>query len=137
MAIYDFPATLDVIFKETGNYKILFVCHSMGCAVYAAALAEKPELNDRIYASVFLAPGIFTGHAYNFNTFLTPLLKLNPVGLSLLNFVLRGRIDTGSLANILQSRACTPTAIRCGICGSVLFFLYGYDAPQINFVSNL
>lgn len=59
------PAIIDFMIHETGNAKIFYIGHSYGAKVYAAALSEKPELNDKIEASVWLAPSIFQGHSNN------------------------------------------------------------------------
>lgn len=78
MGIYDFPAILNIMLSETGNDKIFFIGHSLGGAVYAAALSERPELNDKIHASILLAPAVFVGHAYHPGRKLSGLLEYGP-----------------------------------------------------------
>lgn len=68
--VYDIPAVLTLMLKETGNEKISFICHSMGCGAYTIALAENPELNDKFHAAFFMAPALYFGHCY------TPLRSL-------------------------------------------------------------
>lgn len=65
MGIYDFPAVMNLMLSETGNQKITVICHSMGCAVYAIALAEQPDLNEKVDVGIFLAPALFIGHTYS------------------------------------------------------------------------
>lgn len=49
---------------------------------------------------------------------------------------MRGRVESGTpLMNLFQSRLCTPSALRCGLCGVSLFFSYGYDGQQMNYVT--
>lgn len=53
----------------------------------------------------------------------------------MINLAMRGRIESGTpLMNFFQSRLCTPSALRCGLCGTSLFFSYGYDGQQMNYV---
>ncbi len=52
--------------------------------------------------------------------------------------VFRGRIEKPEellkLMNASVADFCTPTATRCTICSELLFAIFGYDAPQVNYV---
>ncbi|CAL8080431.1 unnamed protein product [Orchesella dallaii] len=136
IALYDFPAILDVISSETGEENIYFIGHSMGGAVYAIALAEMPELNQRVRAGFLLAPAIFLGHSYSPYRILQPILELPLQMQAMINRALRGRLEgSNPTAFLSPAQLCTPTAMRCDLCGNAIFFLYGYDGRQLNFTN--
>ncbi|ODN01188.1 Lipase 3 [Orchesella cincta] len=138
IAIYDLPAIIDVMLNETGNNDIFYVGHSMGATVYAIALSEIPELNKKIRAGFMLAPAIHLGHAYN------PLRKLTTiVGTPIQDIVyyfLKGHFNGGTnkfleLLGLSPGDVCTPTAFRCKVCENLVFFMFGFNAPQTNYTN--
>ncbi|CAL8080437.1 unnamed protein product [Orchesella dallaii] len=138
IAIYDLPAVIDLMLNETGNKDIFYVGHSMGATIYTIALSEIPELNEKIRAGFLLAPAVHIGHAYN------PLRKLTkivgtPIQDLVYNF-LKGHFNGGSnkileLMGLSPGDVCTPTALRCKLCENIMFFLYGFNAPQTNYTN--
>ncbi len=45
---YDLPAIINYILKETGQPKMSYIGHSLGCATFFIAMLKHPELNDKI-----------------------------------------------------------------------------------------
>lgn len=75
IALYDLPAIIDTIVKETGRKgEILFVGHSLGSTValmYAAEFPEKAKENVRFF--LFMSP------AYTLSNMISPMKAMGPV----------------------------------------------------------
>ena len=56
MAGYDIPAYIDYILNATGEEKLVYVGHSLGCTLFYIAMIEHPHLNDKIELMFSLAP---------------------------------------------------------------------------------
>ena len=56
MAGYDIPAYIDYILNATGEEKLVYVGHSLGCTLFYIAMIEHPHLNDKIETMISLAP---------------------------------------------------------------------------------
>lgn len=63
--VYDYKAEVDFILKETGQERIHFVGHSMGCTQFIVFLAELPEYNDKIIDAYLMGPAVFMTAANN------------------------------------------------------------------------
>jgi len=48
IGIYDLPAVINYILKETGQSKLSYIGHSLGCGSFFIAMVKHPELNDKI-----------------------------------------------------------------------------------------
>ncbi|KAK4020799.1 hypothetical protein OUZ56_002745 [Daphnia magna] len=53
---YDIPSMMNYILTETGQSKLSYIGHSLGCGVFFIAMLKHPELNARIEIMVALAP---------------------------------------------------------------------------------
>lgn len=56
LGLYDLPASVDYILKETGQKKVSYVGYSLGCAIYFVGANLRPDLNDKIEVMIALAP---------------------------------------------------------------------------------
>ncbi|ODM88426.1 Lipase 3 [Orchesella cincta] len=137
IATKDLPLLVDLMLWTTETDQVYYVCHSMGCSVFGAAVALVPELNRKIKAGFLLGPGIHIGSSTHplFETLTgivgTPLEKV-------IIKLLRGRVsaETTALQRMLgltTDGICTWSAIRCGICDNFIFAFYGADPQQLNF----
>ena len=72
-AIYDYPAAIDFILKETGQDQVFFAGFSLGTTKYFILLSEKPEYNDKILAGFMIGPTAIGKHADNHMVTLAPL----------------------------------------------------------------
>ncbi|ODM89842.1 Lipase 3 [Orchesella cincta] len=95
------------------------------------------NLHSKILAGFYLAPGTFLGSSHN------PLLKLwativgSPMEQIMFN-IMKGKADgePGSVAKALgltPQNLCSWKYLRCGVCDSIFFALYGNDAMQLNY----
>ncbi|XP_050431319.1 lipase 3-like [Adelges cooleyi] len=56
LGIYDFPAAIDLVLKETGRDKVDVVGISLGTTISLIGLSEKPEYNNKIRNLVMMGP---------------------------------------------------------------------------------
>ncbi|XP_075722232.1 lipase 3-like [Rhipicephalus microplus] len=61
-AIFDVPANIDYILRETKRKDLLYIGMSQGTLTFFTMLAEKPWYNDKIKAFIGLAPFYKLGH---------------------------------------------------------------------------
>lgn len=52
---YDLPAVINHILKTTGQSKLSYIGHSLGCGTFFIAMVKHPELNSKIDVMVVLA----------------------------------------------------------------------------------
>ncbi|XP_055295720.1 lipase 1-like [Sitodiplosis mosellana] len=78
MGIYDHPAVIDYILKETGNEKLYYIGYSQGSTSIMVLLSEKPEYNAKIYAASLMAPAVYMagdGPIYQILSRFAPILQ--------------------------------------------------------------
>lgn len=56
MAHYDIPAEINLVLNKTGYDKLVYIGHSQGTTALLARLSEDPELHQKLYVAVLLAP---------------------------------------------------------------------------------
>ncbi|GAA5893107.1 hypothetical protein JCM8208_004348 [Rhodotorula glutinis] len=63
LALYDLPALVDHVRRDTGYDKIAFIGHSQGNATMFCSLAQGmvPELGDKLSLFIALAPAVYAG----------------------------------------------------------------------------
>ncbi|KAJ3115203.1 hypothetical protein HDU96_001049 [Phlyctochytrium bullatum] len=61
LARYDFPATLDLVRRETGYDKVAFVGHSQGNAQAFLSMLQNPAVGNKLSLFVALAPAVYIG----------------------------------------------------------------------------
>lgn len=86
MGRYDVPAIINYILLTTSRTKLIYIGHSMGCAVFFVAMITHPELNDKIEVMVALAPATSLDHMTSPIRFFAPFV--GPLEVCLLKKVL-------------------------------------------------
>ncbi|CAL8131351.1 unnamed protein product [Orchesella dallaii] len=134
----DLPLMIDLILQETGTDQIYYACHSGGCAVLLAGLVDVPELNSKVKAAFFLAPGGFLGGGYS-PIFIPPILERHWEYILLK--VTGGKLSGEPCAlltslGITTDKICGWSFMRCGICDNFIFAIFGADPEQMDY-SNL
>ncbi|KAJ3102457.1 hypothetical protein HDU97_000539 [Phlyctochytrium planicorne] len=61
LAKYDFPATLDLVRRETGFDKVAYVGHSQGNAQAFLSMLQNPNVSSKISLFIALAPAAYIG----------------------------------------------------------------------------
>ena len=97
MGRYDIPANIEYILEATGQEKLVFVGHSLGCTLFYIAMIEHPHLNDKIETMISLAPTTSVAGLSNFLVFMAPFIQPIKVGQSVCQFTLL-IIDKGNAA---------------------------------------
>jgi len=123
MGRYDIPANIEYILEATGQEKLVFVGHSLGCTLFYIAMIEHPHLNDRIEMMFSLAPTTSVAGLSNFLVFMAPFIQ--PIK-ALLEW-------TGSLVysdcqtpvQVIAASLCQQFDIFALFGGYLLFNLYG------------
>ncbi len=62
LGVYDIPAMISHVQAVTGHSKVIHMGHSMGTTSFYTMLAKKPEINERVFAHISLAPVAFMSH---------------------------------------------------------------------------
>jgi lysosomal acid lipase/cholesteryl ester hydrolase len=70
MGLYDLPAMIDFMLKESRSSKTFLIGHSQGTTVTMVMLSTRPEYNDKIIQAHLMAPTILFSHKPH------PLMKL-------------------------------------------------------------
>ncbi|KAL1478338.1 hypothetical protein MTO96_035091 [Rhipicephalus appendiculatus] len=55
-ALYDLPAQIDYVLRNTGQRRLLYIGFSQGTLSFFTMMSEKPEYNDKVKAFAGLAP---------------------------------------------------------------------------------
>ena len=75
MGRYDISANIEYILKTTGEEKIAYVGHSLGCTLFYIAMIEHPHLNDKIEIMFSLAPTTSVANLSNFLVIMAPFIE--------------------------------------------------------------
>lgn len=131
MALFDLPATIDFILKQTNQKQIAFIGHSQGAAILMLLCAKKPEYNDKITVGFGLSPSTSLCH-YRFVNFKIEeilsafLLLMDKTGL---HFEVFGY---GKLSQKLSRFLCSQTKLSYLFCSAVIFSFIGYNKFDIS-----
>jgi pimeloyl-ACP methyl ester carboxylesterase len=74
---YDIPSIINYIIKSTGQTKLSYIGHSLGCGVFFIAMVKHPELNAKIDIMV----GFNNWQGINYAVFI-PYLFINQIALA-------------------------------------------------------
>lgn len=62
MGIYDLPAMIDYILKQTGQKQLFYIGFSQGTTQFFILMSLRPEYNKKIKLMSALAPVAYMGH---------------------------------------------------------------------------
>ncbi|NXQ83237.1 LIPM Lipase, partial [Nyctibius grandis] len=127
MAVYDLPAMVGFILKQTGQEKLFYVGHAQGSTVGFIAFSSMPQLAEKIKMFFVLGP------AYTFRTGKGPVLSLLYLPDAIIKVIfgtkegaLLGRKQRAALA-----RACSCRPLS-RLCAYGLFLVGGFDKKNLN-----
>lgn len=134
---YDIQAGIDFILQETGQQRLSFVGHSLGCALFFIAMIQEPQLNEKIDVMFAL------GSATNLNHFTGTMKRLANVWKLVLK--LRFLFQNGpfidhprGITNKLQKEICTRSLLGAKLCRNYLFTIFGFsNLNNFNLVRSL
>ncbi|XP_012135889.2 lipase 3 [Megachile rotundata] len=126
MGIYDLPAMIDYILKETKQEKIFYVGHSQGGTSFFVMASERPEYQKKLIATFALAPAVILPHTRNILfRLLAPIandiMKLGEL-IGVTEFT-----PSSKLIQILGQEMCKEDMITQPICRNIIFLAGGID----------
>jgi len=134
MGRYDISANIEYILKTTGEEKIAYVGHSLGCTLFYIAMIEHPHLNDKIEIMFSLAPTTSVANLSNFLVIMAPFIE--PIRLFLKWSGSLVYSDCQSPIQLMAASLCQTFDIFAIFGGYLLFNLYGvstnYDQAAID-----
>ncbi|CAG9128644.1 unnamed protein product [Plutella xylostella] len=126
---YDLPATIDKILSVTGLQKVMYIGYSMGSSSFFAMTDMRPEYNDKIVASINMAPGIYIEPSKDLFTFLLKTIKMPDLmraqGVHYMNL-------PSNMRDILINTICTVKRDEDDLCMKVAQLFAGDDPEQID-----
>ncbi|XP_066249786.1 lipase 3-like isoform X2 [Euwallacea similis] len=131
IGVYDLPATINYIQKETGVDSIFYVGHSQGTTILFVMLSQLPEMNEKIRVGAMLAPSAF--HWLTHSPLLVIGSKLWTLGerlLALLNWYELPAPNSSALTGFVKA-ICKPGALE-EVCLDVVNLIGGTDSNQLN-----
>ncbi|XP_014208906.1 lipase 3-like [Copidosoma floridanum] len=111
IALFDIPATIDYILKETQQPSLIYVGHSMGGTISNVLLSTKPEYNEKIKLVINLATTV---------TWLSPHQPTVELILHHADSI-KGALNNMKIYELLSLSAATPRMITT-LCGEKSMF---------------
>ncbi|XP_045485220.1 lipase 3-like [Pieris rapae] len=126
--LYDLPATIDLVLKETGVEKLNTIGHSQGTTIFFVMGSLRPEYNDKINVLLALAP---IAHLQNVPPPLSSIIKVAPALEAVLSeakqYYLLGDSPSGKAARSI----CNNPLYGYPVCAyGVAFPVVGTDAEE-------
>ncbi|XP_055678137.1 lipase 3-like [Lutzomyia longipalpis] len=131
IGVFDVPAMIDYVLRETGQKQLHYVGHSQGTTVLFVMLSLRPEYNRVLLTAHALSPVAFMSHAQS------PLVRL--VGqfgdlITWSSYILGMRefMYDSTMLRLAGSIACTNTVTIREVCANIVFLIAGYNSPQLD-----
>ncbi|XP_043481797.1 uncharacterized protein LOC122510908 [Leptopilina heterotoma] len=77
--IYDLPAMIDYILKETNTNDLNYICYSQGCTQFLVMGSLKPEYNKKIRFTAAMAPAAYFKYTKGLNALVHNIILLSKV----------------------------------------------------------
>nr|CAH0101930.1 unnamed protein product [Daphnia galeata] len=127
---YDIPSIINYILKETGQSKLSYIGHSLGCGVFFIAMVKHPELNSKIDIMIALAP------LSSFAHFTTPLFRILTPFSKIIQFFLRmkrtlGWLDSAGIGDLFFDLICEQTYSQARLCRNVINAVAGPNPENL------
>ncbi|EFX82413.1 hypothetical protein DAPPUDRAFT_223831 [Daphnia pulex] len=116
---YDLPAVINYILKTTGQSKLSYIGHSLGCGTFFIAMVKHPELNSKIDIMVALAPlSSFAHFTTALFRFLAPLDRIIQTYLQMVGTW--GWLDSEGFGDRFFNSLCGKTYTLANRCADVV-----------------
>ncbi|NXF38602.1 LIPM Lipase, partial [Nyctibius bracteatus] len=127
MAVYDLPAMVGFILKQTGQEKLFYVGHAQGSSVGFIAFSSMPQLDEKIKLFFALAP------LYTFHHVKGPVLNTA----FLPDTVLKAIFGTKQLTLVGRKEGATLTKtcinlLTAEVCENEIFLIGRYNTKNLN-----
>ncbi|KAF2898536.1 hypothetical protein ILUMI_07639, partial [Ignelater luminosus] len=130
VGIYDVPALLDLVVRET-RQKVIYIGFSMGTTASFIYSSEFPEMASRtIDLMISLAPIAYLHHATTPATILS-IQPLYDLAKGFLELITNGAVLRRTpLSLALKTAFCLPYPFQTTMCFILHYILFGYDPQQ-------
>ncbi|XP_004701412.1 lysosomal acid lipase/cholesteryl ester hydrolase isoform X2 [Echinops telfairi] len=127
MALYDLPASINLVLNKTGQEQLYYVGHSQGTTIGFVAFSQIPELAKRIKVFFALAPVATVKFATS------PIMKLVPIPDEVYEkiFGTKEFLPENEVLKWLGSHICTHVFLK-ELCGNLIFLLCGFNERNLN-----
>ncbi|NXS40313.1 LIPM Lipase, partial [Balaeniceps rex] len=127
IAVYDLPAMVSFILRQTGQEKLLCIGHAQGNSLGFIAFSSMPHLAEKIKLFFALAP------LYTFHHAKGPVLKIA----FLPDMVLKAIFGTKQLTLVGRKERATlaktcSNLLTAEVCENEIFLIGGYNKKQLN-----
>ncbi|KAL4703478.1 hypothetical protein ACJJTC_010350 [Scirpophaga incertulas] len=135
IGIYDLPAMIDYVLKETRQKKLKYIGHSQGTTSFYVMASERPEYNKKISIMISLSPVAYMSHITS--PFLKVLAGPGNALYSLLKYIgLYEFLPSNAVVQSLKTLLCGAVLKAEILCSNVVFLIAGFDWEQLN-ITNL
>ncbi|XP_065225618.1 lipase 1-like [Planococcus citri] len=131
LGLYDIPCMIRHVQRITGQSKIVHMGHSMGTTSFYTMLTKKPEMNEKIFAHVSLAPVAYMDHMKSLIV-LRPIVKLIHQLIALQNRLKLYDLFARDvrLTKLIQ-KICNVNEQNKRSCYRIVFHFIGFDYSQL------
>ncbi|XP_043266109.1 lipase 3-like [Colletes gigas] len=132
IGMFDIPAMIDHVLKETKREKILYVGHSQGSTSFFVMASERPEYQQKLVASFNMAPAVFMSQAtHPFICLLSPIVNdLN----ALMSMIGKNEFKpSGPFIRTVAKIICDDDAPTQPICTNVMTLFGGRNEKELNY----
>lgn len=135
IANIDLPSMFEYVMKTTKETDLHYIGHSQGTTVYFALLASQPKYNQIIRTGQLLAPVVYMANMESPFRLLAPFLGNTPIISNLIgNYQFLPKTE---LLAMFGYYACRDGKVTLqDVCANTIFLLTGFDAANLNYVSN-
>lgn len=121
IALYDLPAMIDFILKQTGHSNLYYIGHSQGTTIGYVLCSMKPEYNEKINIMFSLAPVAWMSHVKS------PILRMFSPAHSILSFILSDFNTYATGMDYVKKILSLACGVMTDKCDNIMFSLSGYE----------
>ncbi|XP_055375743.1 lipase 3-like [Condylostylus longicornis] len=131
IGVYDLPAMIDYVLKNTTREKLQYIGHSQGTITFWIMCSEKPEYASKIISMNALAPVAYVSHIRSPIVQVITFLMKNFA--RLISWIGPDEFLPNSDFLAMVSRVfCKDGALTQDICSNIIFAICGYNEHQMN-----
>lgn len=131
MGMYDLPAIIDYILKQTGQKQLFYIGFSQGTTQFWVLMSLRPEYNKKIKLMSALAPVAYTGHI---GGLLRPLSFLANLFRKFYKYTGFFEILSNSeLEKMIAYHFCREGLITVSLCSFVVSSIGGFSHGEVDY----
>ena len=136
MGEYDIPACIEYMMEETGQKKVSYIGHSLGCSLFFIAMIQHPYLSRHIDVMMALGPASSIAHLSGLMAWMAPAWRWNWWNRNVsIRFQNSAFFANQGVSHKLQQMFCDSTLLGTTLCRNYLFTIFGHNTDHFNLVS--